>query len=142
MFTFLVLCAIGYCWWRANKNYVSTGRWKFRRLRSSWIWAFVGAVIGSFFGVAGLESAIIGTVPGAVIGFLAASNLMKRDLDDDNSGVVKPEVVEAQFTEVRNDKVMTACPACGQQLRVPSGRDIVVKCSRCEHRFVFPIAGT
>jgi len=36
-------------------------------------------VIGSFFGIAGFGGAIIGTIPGAIIGYLLASNMLKKD---------------------------------------------------------------
>ena len=61
--------------------YSRTGEWRFRRMRSAFLWALIGAGIGSYFGVAGMGSAIAGTIPGAVIGYLLASNMMKRDTD-------------------------------------------------------------
>jgi hypothetical protein len=47
----------------------------------------IGAVIGSFFGVAGFGGAIAGVIPGAIVGYLFASNLMKRDHADDGPTV-------------------------------------------------------
>ncbi len=38
----------------------------------------VGAIIGSFFGVAGFGGAVAGTIPGAIIGALAAIALTKK----------------------------------------------------------------
>lgn len=81
MFTFIVLVVIAVLWFIAHKDYMSSGQWKYRRLRSAYAWAFVGAAIGSFFGLAGFGWAIIGTIPGAFIGYLAASNAMKKDYD-------------------------------------------------------------
>jgi len=48
-------------------------------MRTAVVWAFIGAIIGSSFGVAGFGTAIAGTIPGALVGYLAASNLMKMD---------------------------------------------------------------
>jgi len=79
MFTILILIIIGVAWLIAHGNYVQTRQWKYRRMRAAFSWAFVGAIIGSFFGVAGMGSAIAGTIPGAIIGYLLASNLMKRN---------------------------------------------------------------
>lgn len=81
MFTMIVLFVIACAWFVANNKYVETGLWKYRRMRSAYIWAFLGAVIGSFFGVAGFGDAIAGTVPGAVFAYLLASNMMKKDID-------------------------------------------------------------
>ena len=81
MFTFIVLAVIGALWWVAHKNYERSGKWRDRRHRSSWAWAIVGALLGSFVGVAALGGAIAGTIPGAFLGFLLASNMMKRDHD-------------------------------------------------------------
>jgi len=79
MFTFVVLAVIAFLWWSANRNFMATAQWKYRRLRSAYAWAFLGASVGSFFGVAGMGSAIAGTIPGAIVGYLLASNMMKRD---------------------------------------------------------------
>ena len=81
MFTFIVLCIVGYLWYVANKNYEKSGSWTHRRQRAGYAWALAGAIIGSFFGVAGFGSAIAGTIPGAFIGYLLASNMMKKDAD-------------------------------------------------------------
>lgn len=81
MFTFIVLAVIGALWWLAHKNYGRSGKWRDRRHRSSWAWALIGALLGSFAGVAALGGAIAGTIPGAFLGFLLASNMMKRDHD-------------------------------------------------------------
>jgi hypothetical protein len=81
VFTVAILFIIGTFWFVANGKYESTGLWRHRRMRAGFAWAFAGACIGSFFGVAGMGSAIAGTVPGAVFGYLAASNLMKSDKD-------------------------------------------------------------
>lgn len=81
MFTLAVLAVIAFLWWSANGSFMATGQWKYRRLRSAWAWAFLGAAVGSFFGVAGFGSAIAGTIPGAIVGYLIASNMMKKDHD-------------------------------------------------------------
>lgn len=145
MFTLIVLAAIAFFWWRAHKSYESTGQWKYRRLRSSWLWAFIGASIGSFFGVAGFGTAIAGTIPGGIVAFLAASNLMKRDLDEEgrqNEGATAYRSSNLSANErvvgdgERNDVI--PCPNCGQKLRVPSGMTLVVNCVKCQKRFVYP----
>lgn len=81
MFTVVILVILAACWLVANGKYDSTKMWRYRRMRSAFSWAFVGACVGSYFGVAGMGSAIAGTIPGAIVGYLAASNLMKRDAD-------------------------------------------------------------
>lgn len=79
MFTIIVLVIIAIAWFVANGKYEATRAWKYRRLRAAYSWAFVGAIVGSYFGVAGMGSAIAGTIPGAFIAYLIASNLMKKD---------------------------------------------------------------
>ena len=79
MFTFAVLVALGFAWYVTNAKFQATKLWKYRRMRSAYSWAFVGAIIGSYFGVAGMGSAIAGTPLGAILGYLCASNLMKKD---------------------------------------------------------------
>ena len=81
MFTFIVLCIIGYLWYVANRKYEQSRSWTHRRQRAAYAWALAGAVAGSFFGVAGMGSAIAGTIPGAFVGYLVASNMMKKDVD-------------------------------------------------------------
>lgn len=81
MSTFLVLAAIIVLWYLASYAYMRSGRPKARRQKTSFAWGFVGAVVGSFVGIAGFGGAIVGTIPGAIIGYLIASNLMKKDSD-------------------------------------------------------------
>jgi hypothetical protein len=81
MFTLIILFIVVAGWFVANGKLESTGAWKYRRMRAAFAWAFVGASIGSFFGVAGMGSAIAGTIPGAFVGYLLASNMMKKDTD-------------------------------------------------------------
>ena len=76
-----ILFAIAAAWFVANGKYESTHLWKYRRMRAAFSWAFVGAMVGSYFGVAGMGSAIAGTIPGAIVAYLLASNLMKKDAD-------------------------------------------------------------
>lgn len=79
MFTFLVVVIIlvigtmHYRAWQASGDLVA------RRRAFAWAWALIGAIAGSFFGVAGFGGAIIGTIPGAVLGWLIGSNLNKQD---------------------------------------------------------------
>jgi len=81
MFTAFVLFVIAAGWFVAHGKYEGSGLWRYRRMRSAFAWSFVGAIIGSSFGVAGLGTAIAGTIPGAFVGYLLASNLMKKDID-------------------------------------------------------------
>lgn len=81
METFLVLGVIAWLWWNAHRNFEATGAWSFRRRRASFSWAFLAAIVGSFIGVAGFGTAIAGTLPGAFVGYLLASNAMKSDSD-------------------------------------------------------------
>ena len=81
METILVLGVIAWLWWNANSKFEATGAWSFRRRRAAFSWAFLGAIAGSFLGVAGFGTAIAGTLPGAFIGYLHASNAMKSDSD-------------------------------------------------------------
>jgi uncharacterized protein YqgC (DUF456 family) len=84
MTTALIVTVILVFWFIANAAYQSKGSPEHRRKRSAWAWALVGALVGSFFGIAGGPlGAIAGTVPGACVGYLLASNMMKRDFDDD-----------------------------------------------------------
>jgi hypothetical protein len=122
MFTLLILVGIGIAWFYWNKRYMRSGLYQHRRLRASWSWAFGGAIIGSFFGVAGFGAAIAGTIPGAFIGFLAAGYLMKQDPPAD---VVEP------FDEY----VLTKCARCSQVLRIPANKRLIVTCTTCRHQF-------
>lgn len=79
MVTGLMLLGMLVMWFIQLDEYRKTGRAKARRRSSSWGWALCGAVIGSFTGVAALGTAFAGTVPGALIGYLAASHLMKSE---------------------------------------------------------------
>jgi len=79
MFFIFILFVIAAAWLVAHGKYASTHLWKYRRMRAAFAWAFLGAVVGSSFGVAGMGSAIAGTIPGAIVGYLVASNLMKKD---------------------------------------------------------------
>jgi len=81
MFTVLVLVVIFVAWFIANKKYNNSRVWRYRRQRAAFSWAFLGAIVGSSFGVAGFGSAIAGTIPGAIVAYLLASNLMKKDVD-------------------------------------------------------------
>ena len=81
MITAVVLFILAAAWFVANNKYNETKLWKYRRMRAAFIWAFAGAIIGSSFGLAGFGSAIAGTIPGAFVGYLLASNIMKKDVD-------------------------------------------------------------
>ena len=81
MLTLIVVCIVGVLWYFSNRNYARTNLWTWRRKRAAYAWAMAGAICGSYFGVAGMGSAIAGTVPGAIVGYLVASNLMKKDVD-------------------------------------------------------------
>ncbi len=81
MFTAFVLFVIAAGWFVANGTYKESGLWRYRRMRAAFAWGFVGAIIGSSFGVAGFGTAIAGTIPGAFVGYLLASNMMKKDAD-------------------------------------------------------------
>lgn len=81
MLTFLVVCFIGFLWHSSNSKYSETHEWKWRRKRAAYAWSLIGALVGSYFGVAGMGSAIAGTIPAAVFTYLLASNLMKSDFD-------------------------------------------------------------
>lgn len=97
MFTIAVLVAIGTAWFVTNSKYETTKLWKYRRMRAAFSWAFVGAIVGSYFGVAGMGTAIAGTPIGAVISYLCASNLMKKDSS--------PLEAEKTYSEVPLPKV-------------------------------------
>lgn len=76
---FLVVIIFGVVAYRENlvKPTSST-----RRRTLAWGWAFWGAIIGTFFGIAGFGSAIAGTGVGALIGYLGASAWLKTDPPD------------------------------------------------------------
>ena len=86
MFTLIVLAVIGLFWYTADRQFKHTGSARSKRQRFSFAWAAVGGLIGSFFGVAGFGVGIIGTIPGAILGFLVASNSMKADVSDPRPG--------------------------------------------------------
>ena len=73
-----VLC-LGVIAYRRNVRAPSAAA---RRKTHAWAWAFWGGIIGSFFGIAGLGGAIAGTGVGALIGYLAATAMMKVDRND------------------------------------------------------------
>jgi uncharacterized protein YcfJ len=79
MLLIIILFALAVGWFIANNRYKQTQLWRYKRMRTAVVWAFIGAIIGSSFGVAGFGTAIAGTIPGALVGYLAASNLMKMD---------------------------------------------------------------
>jgi hypothetical protein len=80
----IIVGVLGWLWWRANKRFELFGRWADRRRRSAFLWAIAGAIVGSFFGIAaGPLGAMAGTIPGAFVGYLLASNMMKREFDDE-----------------------------------------------------------
>lgn len=81
MFTSIVVILLLILWYHAYIQFSKTNSWKWRRLKSAYAWAALGALVGSYFGVAGMGSAIAGTIPGAIIGYIFASNLMKKDMD-------------------------------------------------------------
>lgn len=78
MITAGILFVIAVFWFFANQSFQVTGSQTDRRKRASYSWAFIGASIGSYFGVAGLGNAISGAVPGALLAYLIASHLMLR----------------------------------------------------------------
>lgn len=82
MFTFLVIATIFVIGTLAYRNYQRTGEAIDRRKSLAWGWALAGAIIGSFFGVAGFGGAIIGTVPGAIVGWLIASTWAKKEYEN------------------------------------------------------------
>src|SRR4051812_20680774 len=84
MFTALVLTFIGVAWYRAHRTYEATRGVDSRVNRASLSWAFIGASVGSFFGVAGLGGAIAATVPAAVIAFIIARLLMRLRVQRSN----------------------------------------------------------
>jgi len=79
MFTAGVLFVVAAGWFVANNKYEETKMWRYRRMRASFAWSMVGASVGSFFGIAGFGDAIAGTIPGAIFGYVLASNFMKKD---------------------------------------------------------------
>ena len=81
MLKVLVYVVLAAAWFIANRQYQESGLWRYRRMRSAFAWAFVGAIVGSSFGIAGYGTAVSGTIPGAIVGYLIASNLMKKDVD-------------------------------------------------------------
>jgi hypothetical protein len=122
MFTLVILVGLGVTWYYWHQRYLRSGAYRDRRLRASWSWALMGAGIGSFFGVAGLGTAIAGTIPGAAIGFLLAGYLMKKDPHHD----VPPHVEE--YT-------LVTCSNCSQVLRIPAHKRLIVTCTTCRRQF-------
>lgn len=79
MFTFLVIVVILVIGSHHYRTWQRSGDPTVRRRTFAWAWALIGAIVGSFFGIAGFGGAIIGTIPGAAVGWLFGSNLNKRD---------------------------------------------------------------
>lgn len=77
--TLLVVVVILVIGTKHYRDWQQSGDLRSRRKTFAWAWAFIGAIIGSFVGVAGFGGAIIGTIPGAVMGWLFGSNLNKPD---------------------------------------------------------------
>lgn len=95
--------------WQLSDDLVS------RRKTFAWGWALIGAILGSFTGIAGFGGAIIGTVPGAVLGWLIGSNLNKRDYASGN-----------RATDVHK-------PVCGSNSSVwgsPSSRGVKIRLNK------------
>ena len=78
MYTAFVLLVIAVLWYRANSSYQATQAYPSRVDRASLLWAFLGAVLGSFFGVSGFGGAIAGTIPLALAAYFFARLLMRR----------------------------------------------------------------
>jgi hypothetical protein len=85
MLTFIVVIAILVVGSRHYRHWHTTGDPVSRRKTYAWGWALLGAILGSFTGLAGFGGAIIGTIPGAVLGWLVGSNLNKRDYDSESA---------------------------------------------------------
>lgn len=56
-----------------------------RRRTYAWAWAFWGGLAGSFFGVAGFGTAMVGSPLGALLGYFIVSALMKVDQSDQST---------------------------------------------------------
>lgn len=76
MFTALVLFLIACGWIRSGLIKVRAPSPLRRMKTAQWAWAFGGAALGSYVGVAGLGTAIAGTIPGALVGWILAGYLM------------------------------------------------------------------
>lgn len=87
MFTVIVVAFTVFFGLRAHTYYVATGRWKFHRLRLCWAAAFIGALMGCSIGIAGFGGAVAGTIPGALFGYLAMGNLVRRDFDESDEWI-------------------------------------------------------
>ncbi|PPI79520.1 hypothetical protein DXI23_04540 [Marinobacter flavimaris] len=92
MLTFIVVVVILFIGSRYYRDWQMRGDPVSRRKSFAWGWALIGAILGSFTGIAGFGGAIIGTVPGAILGWLIGSNLNKRDYGsgDRATDVYKP----------------------------------------------------
>ena len=75
--TLVVLCVSAYLCWYANRAYQRTGDARAKLKRVRWAGAFGGAAAGSYVGVAALGSAMSGTIPGALLGYLLVAQLMR-----------------------------------------------------------------
>lgn len=88
--SWLVICAVLILGVVAYRRHISAPSASARRKTYAWAWAFWGALIGSFFGIAGFGAAIAGTSIGAILGYLAASTWMKVDITDQSVITQKP----------------------------------------------------
>jgi hypothetical protein len=89
MWTAAIVSIFGVCWLIANSTYQARPNWKARRLRSSFAWAMVGAMAGSYFGVAGFGTAVGGAIPGAIAAYILVGYVMKVDRPDTVAPVVQ-----------------------------------------------------
>lgn len=160
MLTAIVFAILGVVWWGAHLRYQKDSTWKNRRLRSAWAWAMIGALIGSTMGVAAMGTAIAGTIPGALIAYLAVGYIYKVDREDPSrANSATPEVdASPKPTDSNSGKVAPASPPlsryrprggteesaatriisclhCGASLEAPANQRLLIKCGGCKTEF-------
>jgi hypothetical protein len=96
--TFTLLAVIGIFWVRALLRHLATKTWISRRSAAQWAWTFIGAALGSYFGVAGFGTAIPGTALGALLGYLGAGYIMAKAQLGEQVGPSQKDLIAA--TEV------------------------------------------
>jgi hypothetical protein len=158
MFTFIVVAVLSLLWWQRWNRYQREPTWKNRRRSVAMLYAVIGALIGSYFGVAGFGTAIAGTIPGALVGYLIISALYKVDPEqraakafsgqDQPPPAPSPDEQPRQIRRPSNEVApvyraspypdptrLITCFHCGAKLEAPANRRLKIRCGGCKGEF-------
>lgn len=106
--TWIVICAVLIFGVIAYRRHMRAPSASGRRKTYAWAWAFWGAIAGSFFGIAGFGTAVSGAGLGAVVGYLAATALIRVDPPDSGNNAAPPKraVVEPGTFAITQDRTL------------------------------------